>query len=253
MRSLIITPGDDETSLAVALASGADALVVNLELDTAGARVSARDTAARFLRQARERGSAPAFIVRVAPLSGSETDLDLAAVMPAEPRAIMLPKSLSGASVQHLSAKLAVHEALHGLADGATKIIAEATDTAEALFGMASYRGCSARLIGLAWGARSLRADIGAEDHRDASGAYAGPYRLARDMTLIAAAAAGVAAIDALLSDIDDGLRAEAEAARRDGFAGKMAIDPDQARIINEVFRSRSVRADRANSNCRIR
>jgi citrate lyase subunit beta / citryl-CoA lyase len=256
MRSLIITLGDDETSLAAALASGADALVINLELDTADARAAARDAAARFLRQARVQGAAPALIVRAAALSGSgsETDLDLAAVMPAAPHAIMLPKSLGGASVQHLSAKLAVHEALHGLADGATKIIAEATDTAEALFGMASYRGCSARLIGLAWGARSLRADIGAEDHRDASGAYAGPYRLARDMTLIAAAAAGVAAIDALLADVGntEGLRAEAEAARRDGFAGKMAIDPYQARVINEVFLSRSIprgQADRANPN----
>ena len=61
-------------------------------------------------------------------------------------------------------------------------------------------------------------------------------------MTLLAAASAGVAAIDTAFADLNDrqGLRAEALAARRDGFAGKMAIDPAQAAIINDVFPSRT-------------
>ncbi len=67
-----------------------------------------------------------------------------------------------------------------------------------------------------------------------------GPYRLARDLTLLAATSARVAAIDAPFADLRDaeGLRAEALAARRDGFAGKMAIDPAQVAVINEVFPS---------------
>ena len=123
------------------------------------------------------------------------------------------------------------------LADGSTRIIAVA-DTAQSLFGMGSYRGSSARLIGLAWSAESLRNDIGAETDRDPSGAYTGPYRLARDLTLLAATAAGVAAIDTAFADLRyaEGLRAEALAARRDGFAGKIAIDPAQAAIINDAF-----------------
>ena len=116
-----------------------------------------------------------------------------------------------------------------GLADGATRIIAVA-DTAQSLFSMGSYRGSSARLIGVAWSAESLRADIGAETDRDRLGDYLGAYRLARELTLLAATSARVAAIDAAFPDIRDleGLRAEALAARRDGFAGKMAIDPAQ-------------------------
>jgi len=60
-------------------------------------------------------------------------------------------------------------------------------------------------------------------------------------LTLLAATAAGVAAIDTAFADLHDkeGLRAEAVAARRDGFVGKMAIDPAQAAIIDEVFPSR--------------
>ena len=47
-----------------------------------------------------------------------------------------------------------------------------------------------------------------------------------------------MAAIDAAFADVADegGLRAEALAARRDGFSAKLAIDPAQPRIINEAF-----------------
>ena len=76
---------------------------------------------------------------------------------------------MGAASVQQLSAKLAVREAEFALADGATRIIAVA-DTAQSLFRMGSYRGSSARLMGVAWSAESLRADIGAETDRDRLG-----------------------------------------------------------------------------------
>ena len=77
-----------------------------------------------------------------------------------------MPGSLGAASVQQLSAKLAVREAEFALPDGGTRIIAVA-DTAQSLFSMGSYRGSSARLIGVAWSAEPLRADIGAETDRD--------------------------------------------------------------------------------------
>ena len=157
------------------------------------------------------------------------------------PAAILLPRSLGAASVQQLSAKLAVREAQLGLADGATRIIAVA-DTAQSLFHMGSYRGSSARLAGVAWSAEALRADIGAETDRDRLGGALGPYRLARELTLLAATSARVAAIDAAFPDIRDleGLRAEALAARRDGFTAKIALDPAQVGIINDVFPQRT-------------
>ena len=58
--------------------------------------------------------------------------------------------------------------------------------------------------MGIAWSAASLRADIGAETDRDQHGAYAGAFRLARDLTLLAAASAGVAAIDAAFADVGE-------------------------------------------------
>ena len=193
--------------------------------------------AARFLEEARGRRGGPMLIVRANALDSGETDADLDAVMAGAPDAILLPGSFGAASVQQLSAKLAVREAELGLADGVTRIIAVA-DTAQSLFHMGSYRGSSARLLGVAWSAEALRADIGAETDRDRLGAHLGPYRLARELTLLAATSARVAAIDAVFPNIRDleGLRAEALAARRDGFAGKMAIDPAQVAVINDVF-----------------
>jgi len=103
---------------------------------------------------------------------------------------------------------------------------------------MASYVGASARLEGLAWGAEDLSADLGSEASRLADGGWADPYRLARNLTLFAAAAAEVSPIDGVFVSFRDeaGLRAEGLAARRDGFAAKMAIHPGQVAVINEIF-----------------
>jgi citrate lyase subunit beta/citryl-CoA lyase len=240
MRSLLIAPAD-KLRLAEALKSGADAVLVDLAGAEQTERAGARAAAAIFLKEARGKQGGSAVIVRIHALDSGETDADLDAVMAGAPHAILLPGSLGAVSIQQLSAKLAVREAKFALADGATRIIAVA-DTAQSLFSMGSYRGSSARLAGIAWSAEALRAEIGAEADRDALGGAFGPYRLARDLALLAATSAGVAAIDAIFPNARDltGLRAEALAARRDGFAGKLAIDPAQAAIINDVFPSRS-------------
>ncbi|WP_158814109.1 CoA ester lyase [Methylocapsa sp. S129] len=239
MRSALFVPGDDEKKLAKALLSGADALIVDLEDSVAlAAKERARRIAAEFLRAAASQTPRPRLFLRVNPLESGLTDADLDAVMSAAPEGVVLPKSLGGASVQQLGVKLAVREALCGLGDGSTRIFAIATESARALFGMESYRGCSPRLEGLAWGGEDLSADLGAESNRLPDGAYAGPYNLARNLTLVGATAANVAPIDTVFTNFRDleGLRAEAIAARRDGFWAKMAIHPAQIPVINEVF-----------------
>jgi citrate lyase subunit beta/citryl-CoA lyase len=239
MRSLLFVPGDSEKKLAKALESGADALILDLEDSVAlAAKPRARDVVAAFIGETRARAVHPRIYVRVNPLDGGLTETDLDAVMPVGPDGIMLPKSLGGADVQRLGVKLAVREAQNGLVDGATRILAIATESARALFGLASYAGAGARLEGLAWGAEDLGADIGSETYRLPDGGCTGPYRLARDLTLIGAVAAEVAPIDTVFVNFRDeaGLRAECLAARRDGFTAKMAIHPAQVPVINEVF-----------------
>src|SRR6185312_5497444 len=104
--------------------SGADAVIVDLACAAAAGNEAARTIAARFLEGASGRGAGLMLIVRVNPLDSGETDSDLDAVMAHAPDAIVLPNSLGAASVQRLSAKLAVREADFALTDGATGIIA---------------------------------------------------------------------------------------------------------------------------------
>ena len=243
MRSLLLAPAGDSARLKAAFQCGADAVVIDLCV-VEEAREAARAAAARMLAQAQERQDAPALMVRVHPLGDGETDLDLEAVMAHAPVAIVLPRALGAPSVQHLSAKLAVREAQLGLEDGATRIVAVA-DMAEGVLRLPSLAGASARLVGIAWDAEALRGEVGVENVRDASGDYVGPLRLARDMTLLAAAAAGVAAIDAAFAALGDakGLSAEAHAARRDGFAAKFALEAAQAGAINVAFAARRTSA----------
>jgi citrate lyase subunit beta/citryl-CoA lyase len=239
MRSLLFVPADSERKLAKGLDSGADVLLIDLEDSVAlDAKDNARAVAARFLMEARERSVRPRLYVRVNALDTGETDADLSAVMPAAPEGIMLPKSVSGASVQQLDAKLAVHEAQNDLEDGSTRIVIVATETAASLFNLGSYAGASARLDGLSWGAEDLSADIGALANRDASGGFTEPFRMARNLCLFGAVAAGAIPIDTVYTNFRDldGLRREAEEALRDGFTAKMAIHPAQVPVINEVF-----------------
>jgi citrate lyase subunit beta/citryl-CoA lyase len=241
MRSLLIAQADEQR-LAEALKSGADAIIVDLAGAAPVERTGARAAAAQFLKAARGKSGGPVLIVRANALNSGETDSDLDAVMPGAADAILLPGSLGATSVQQLSAKLAVREAEFDLPDGETRIIAVA-DTAQSLFHVGSYRGSSGRLIAVAWSAEALRADIGAETDRDRLGDTLGPYRLSRDLTLLAATSARVAAIDTVFLNVRDmeGLRAEAIAARRDGFTGKIALDSAQVVVINDVFPSRSM------------
>lgn len=239
MRSLLFVPGDSERKLEKSLTSGADVLLIDLEDSVAlEAKPKAREIATAFLAGNREQETRPRLYVRVNALDTGETDADLAAVMRAAPDGIMLPKSISGRDVQHLAAKLAVHEAEQGLADGATRVIVVATETAASVFNLGTYAGSSPRLAGLTWGAEDLSADLGALGNRTADGRYSGPFWLARNLCLFGAVAAEAAPIDTVFTNFRDmdGLRAEALEALNDGFTGKMAIHPAQVQVINEVF-----------------
>lgn len=239
MRSLLFVPGDSLRKLEKGLGSGADALLVDLEDSVAlSGKEAARKTAAEFLTAARQDSHRPRLFVRVNALSTGVTDADLDAVMPAAPDGIMLPKAVGGVDVEHLGAKLAVREAEFGLDDGATAIIAIATENARGVFALGSLAGASHRLAGVAWGGEDLAADVGAETNRAEDGRYTEPYRIARALTLLAAAAAEVDAIDSVFTNFRDleGLAAECREGRRDGFASKMAIHPAQVPVINESF-----------------
>ena len=90
----------------------------------------------------------------------------------------------------------------------------------------------------MSWGAEDLSAALGASSKYDDGGELSFTYRLARSLCLAGAVAAGVQPVDGVFADFRDvdGLRREAEAARREGFTGKLAIHPAQVSVINAAF-----------------
>jgi citrate lyase subunit beta / citryl-CoA lyase len=239
MRSLLFVPGDSARKLDKAIQSGADALILDLEDSVApSGKAAARKVTAEFMAATASEPKRPRLIVRVNALTTGMTDGDLDGVMAGAPDAILLPKTVGGADVAHLGAKLAVREAEFGFADGATGIMALATETAQGVFALGTLAGASRRLSGVTWGGEDLSAVVGAEANRGTDGLYTDPYRIVRALALLAAAAAEVDPIDSVYTNFRDleGLAAECREARRDGFVAKMAIHPAQVPVINEAF-----------------
>lgn len=239
MRSLLFVPADGGAKLDKAMASGADAVIVDLEDSIAAERKAAARAAVReFLDAAVARPERPRILVRINGLDTGLADADLDAVVPGRPDALVLPKAEGGASVVHLDAKLTAREAVSGLPEGAIRVLAQAVESAAGLFLAGTFRDASPRLLGLTWGPEDLSAELGAEANREADGTLTEPYRLARSLCLYGAAAARVPAIETVFVDFrnTEALRRDTEAARRDGFSGRLAIHPAQVPVINEVF-----------------
>ena len=225
LRSMLFVPGDRPDRMEKALASGADALILDLEDSvTAANKGAARQAVAKFLAETRSEVS---LWVRINPLDSGMTQDDLAAAHGAD--GIFLPKAENGADVASLDAMLG------GIA---ARILPIATETPAAVFGLGSYAGCSPRLAGITWGAEDLPAAIGAVSSREKDGSYTPPYEMIRALTLFGAHAASVRAIETVYPDFRnlDGLKAYCARAMRDGFTGMMAIHPAQIEIINAAF-----------------
>ena len=249
MHSFLFVPADGGAKLDKALASGAHAVIVDLEDSiTAERKDTARAATLAFLKKVGPQKQRPRLLVRINGLDTGMTDADLDAIVAGKPDAVVFPKVEGGASVVHLDAKLTAREAIAGLPEGHIRILAQAVESAAGLFAAGSYRNASPRLIALTWGPEDLSAELAAETNRDDRGELTEPYRLARSVCLYAAAAARLPAIETVYVDFrnSEGLRRDTETARRDGFAGRLAIHPAQVAVINDVFAPSAAQIERA-------
>ena len=240
LRSLLFIPADSEKKLGKVDACGADAVILDLEDSVSAAnKPLGRERVAAFLAARPPGNRNPQLWVRINPLDSGLSDDDLDAVVGGAPDGIMLPKANGPDDVRALSDRLDVLEARHAVEAGSIKIIPVATETAIAPFHLAGYATANlVRLAGLTWGAEDLSAALGASTNVDANGEWAFTYKLVRSLTLMAAHAAGVQAIDTLFVDFRDeaGLLAASRTARGEGFTGRLAIHPAQVALINEGF-----------------
>ncbi|MEJ7935315.1 CoA ester lyase [Sphingobium sp. AN558] len=240
LRSFLFIPGDSEKKLGKVDGVDADAFIFDLEDAVAPARKPvARQMVPAFIKD-RPRGTRKSQLwVRVNPLDTPWTLEDLAAIVPAAPDGIMLPKVNGPQDVAQVSHYLDALETASGIERGSIRILPVATETAVSPFRLGDYAGAGLdRLYGLTWGAEDLSSAIGASGNTDASGEWTHTYKMVRSLCLLGAHAAGGEAVDTLFVDFRDpeGLRASCKAARAEGFSGRVAIHPAQVDIINESF-----------------
>ncbi|WP_422735284.1 HpcH/HpaI aldolase/citrate lyase family protein [Micromonospora sp. WMMD729] len=217
LLSLLYVPGDRPDRFAKAVASGADAVILDLEdAVVAGRKAYAREAVAEFLAEAH-----PVPVqVRVNELTGPDLDADLAAVA-GRPglTGLRLPKVESAAVVASLADRVDVP--LHLLLESALGL--------ESAYPIASAHAAVAS-IGL--GEADLRSDLGVGD--DDGLAWA------RSRVVVAARAAGLTPpAMSVYADVVDvaGLAASCAVGRRLGFLGRAAIHPRQLPVIVDAFR----------------
>jgi citrate lyase subunit beta/citryl-CoA lyase len=213
----LYVPGDRPERFAKAVASGADAVIIDLEdAVTLPRKAFARSATAEFL------ASDPGIpvIVRVNEIGSLDYFADLSALVQAPGVAgLRLPKVDSPAQVTRTASLTG--KPLHCLIESAAGV--------EACSAIAS---ASQAVAAIGLGEADLRSDLGVTD--DSGLLYA------RSRIVIAARAAGlpppVMSVYSNLSDLD-GLREDCATARRLGFVGRAALHPNQLSAIVDGFR----------------
>lgn len=225
--ALLFCPADRPDRYEKAL-ERADAVILDLE----DAVAEERKPAAREALV--ERPVDPArVVVRLNPASSAHRDADLAALARTDYRTVMLAKCEGTADLVDLEDFEVIP-----LCETACGVLAAAE--------LAALPNVSA----LMWGAEDLMASMGGSSSRHADGRYRGPASYARSAVLLAAAAHGAAAIDAVHLDLDDadGLRAEAEDAVAVGFAATACVHPGQVAVVRAAYRPDPARLEWAES-----
>lgn len=224
-RSVLYIPGSKPRALEKAKTLPADAIIFDLE----DAVTPEEKPAARaLLVETLSAGGygARATIVRINAADTEWGDDDLAAIAATGPDAILLPKVGSAGDVAAVAASL---DAMQNAADTAIWAMIE---TPEGVLNAASI-ALAPRMGGFVMGTNDLAKELGA---RHVPGRA--PMQAALQMSILAARAAGIVAVDGVFNAFrdEDGLRAECEQGRDIGFDGKTLIHPAQLDIANAVF-----------------
>ncbi|GAA1717024.1 CoA ester lyase [Isoptericola hypogeus] len=231
--ALLFCPADRPDRYAKAVGR-ADAAILDLEDAVAADRKGAARDA--LLAHALESPLDPGrVIVRVNAVGTPDHEADLAVLARTPYRTVMLPKA-DGRFVGPLVAP-----------DGGPYAVVALCETAA---GVLAAPALAARpdVVALAWGAEDLVASLHGTSSRDVDGRYRDVARHARSAVLLAAGAAGKAAIDAVHLELGDleGLRAEAQDAAASGFAASLCVHPDHVPVVRAAFAPSEAEVERA-------
>lgn len=231
LRSLLFVPGHRHEMIAKAAASGADAIIMDLEDGVA----PAEKPAARRAVAAALDGPLPdrlVVFVRLNSTGSGRLDDDVREALRARADGVCLPKCESPADVRAVAARLLAAEDRLALPRGRLRMLA-LVETARGVIASAAIARESRRVYGLVFGAEDFTADTGMPRTREGTELAA-----ARTAVSLAAHAAGVDAIDGIFADFRDadGLAHDTMEARRLGYTGKTLIHPAQIPPVHRMF-----------------
>lgn len=230
-RSMLFLPGDNPRFLAKALASPADALILDLEDAVAPhQKPAARLAVAQALRT--QDFGAKEKAVRINSLSTPYGREDVETVVPARPHALVVPKVNGPQDVQEVDDLVAAVEKAHGLSQGEVKLM-PIIESPLAVINVESIALASPRVAGLMFGIGDYTAST-----RGTPSGEEWEILYPRTKMLLACRAAGIDAIDCPYAKVKDleGVERSARRARVLGYDGKAPIHPDHVPICNRVF-----------------
>jgi citrate lyase subunit beta/citryl-CoA lyase len=209
----------------------ADGVILDLEdAVPPGQKAQAREWVVAALRRvdfaSRER------IVRVNAAGTPEHGADLAAVVPAGPDALLLPKLSDAAGVARLDAEVARLEAASGRAPGTIRFHL-LVETVAAVLGLEALARAVPRTAALFYGAGDLSRETRA---RLVPGRQTELYAMSR--LVLIARATGLDAIDSPCFDLGhpDRLEDHTRVGADLGYDGKALIHPSQIEVANRCF-----------------
>jgi citrate lyase beta subunit len=231
MRSKLFVPGSRPELFAKALAGAADAISIDLEDAVVEERKDeARGLVRDWLRSGPQAGG-KLVIVRVNAMDTPHFDADLAAVAQPGLDVLNLPKPQSADDVRAACEAIARAERTNGVTRPVRLLLN--IETPRALRDAAAIAAGDPRVMGLQVGLGDLFEPLGTARRELAA------VQQVLFAVRLAAGEAGVEAYDGAFADVRDtqGYLAEAQLARRLGFAGKTCIHPSQVALANEAFR----------------
>lgn len=190
-----------------------------------------------ILRHRQALPEVPVLIAVDSALDADDLDACLATNLPARPDGLIVTGVRNGADLQRMDVMLSVAEAVAGLEHGATALLAIIGDNPAGLLDAGSLAGRTPRLKVIGRNATALAAALEIERHSPAPGAD-NAVSLSRGLTVLAAAKAGVAALDWIDTTLEGEALIEACArARADGFGTLATENPEQLTAIAAAYR----------------
>ncbi|AIF50762.1 aldolase/citrate lyase family protein [Pelosinus sp. UFO1] len=229
-RAMMFMPGNNPAMLQNAGIYGADTVIFDLEDAVA---ISEKDAARQLVHNAIKRFTFPCEVaIRINHIQTPYGMDDLRVVLAAKPDLIRLPKAESAEDIIIVDEMITKAEEQYGFAPGSIQMMA-AIETAKGLMKAYDIATASPRMVALAIGGEDFIADLKTTRSREGQELF-----VARSQLLLAARAAGIAAIDSVFSNANDeeGFIAETNMIKKLGFDGKSVINPRQVRIVHEIF-----------------